>query len=500
MPTPRNIAVNDMTRVWLMEGGAGPGITPEYMGVWKSGGVSWDFGESTPIEIPSDSGYQQFEEVASMAGAKGKPGATLTARYARSLSDMLRMARRECVDDLQVHIGACQDPQNFRLGWDKIVVFEQFKISNYSTEDLGALASDERNPVNESIQIAAKDYYEIGKLAIAEVAASAVIQEVLDITFCDTKSCGGECGTASDGCEKVYALVKAVGGSPGLGAQIIYSADGGAVWNATPITSLPANVEPNRISCFGDYVVVVSSADESHHYADRDEILLGTETWAEVTGYAAGKGPTCIWTLKPGYAWIGGLGGYVYFLSDVTEVPVVQEAGSATTQDINDIHAFDENYVLAVGKSNAVIYTTDGETWSAVTGPAPAVDLTACWMASENVWWVGTAGGNLYYTLNAGATWTLKQFPGSGAGAVRDIKFVTTQGGYLAHDTAAPLGRILRTISGGNSWYVLPEGTGSIPANDKINAVAVCDDPNLVIGGGMGDNAADGIIVKASAA
>ncbi len=499
MPTPRNVTISDMTRVWLMEDGAGPDVTPEYMGVWKAGGVSWDFGEATAVEIPSDSAYMQFEEVASLPGTKGKPSTTLTARYARDLSDMLRLARRECYHDFQIHVGACQDPQNFRLGWDKIVAFDHARISNYSTEDLGALGSDERKQVNESINLQATNYYEIGKLSLAEVAAAAVIQEVLDITFCDTKSCGGECGTASDGCEKVFALVKAVGGSPGLGSQVVYTADKGATWASTVIDTLAANVEPDAIACFGDYVIVISSADESHHYADRDLVILGTETWSKVTGYTAASGPNCITVLKPGYAWIGGLGGYVYFLSDVTEEPTTQDAGSATTQDLNAIHAYDEENVLAVGNSNAVIYTTDGSTWTSVTGPAVGVNLMACWMASETVWWVGTAGGQLWYTKNSGATWTQKRFSGDNAGVVRDIVFVTTQVGYMSHDTATPAGRIFRTVDGGNSWYVLPEGTGTIPANDRLNAIAVCDDVNLFFTGGLGDAATDGIVIKGTA-
>jgi photosystem II stability/assembly factor-like uncharacterized protein len=119
-------------------------------------------------------------------------------------------------------------------------------------------------------------------------------------------------------------------------------------------------------------------------------------------------------------------------------------------------------------------------------------------MKSATEWWVGTAGGVLYYTLDSGVTWTVKGFPGSGAGVVRDINFATNQVGYLAHDTAAVAGRILRTIDGGYSWYVLPEGTGAIPANDKINSLATCKEPNVVLGGGLADNAADGILIKGS--
>ncbi len=500
MPTPRNITLNDMTRVWVMEDQAGPAVAPEYMGVWRAGAASRDYGEATAVEIPSDSAYGQFQEVASLPGASGKPTMGFTARYARSLSDMLRMARRECAHDFQVHIGLCQDLKAFNTGWDKVLVLEQGRISNYSTDELGALASDERAAVNETISVQGSDLYEIGKLSFAAVCAASVIQEVVGITFCDAKGCGGECGAASDGCQKFFAVVKAVGGSPGLGAQVVYSDDAGSTCGTSVITTLPANQDPNDIACVGDYVVVISEDSESWHYAETDELLLDTETWQELaTGIVAGNGPLAIWALKPGYVWIVGENGYVYFMTQPTDGVTVQDAGSATTQNLLDVHAYDEENVLAVGAANACIHTTDGSTWTAVTGPAVGVNLNCCWMKSELEWWVGDAAGNLHYTRDAGSTWTTKAFTGSGAGAIHDIAFITKQVGYISHATATPAGRILRTIDGGYSWYVLPEATGSIPANDRINKLAGCGDPNLILGGGLADDAADGIIVKATA-
>lgn len=59
-----------------------------------------------------------------------------------------------------------------------------------------------------------------------------------------------------------------------------------------------------------------------------------------------------------------------------------------------------------------------------------------------------------------------------------------------------PLGRILRTYDGGYSWNVLPEGSGSMPDNDRFNAIAACTaDVNFVVGVGLGGNGTDGIIV-----
>jgi radical SAM superfamily enzyme YgiQ (UPF0313 family) len=117
-------------------------------------------------------------------------------------------------------------------------------------------------------------------------------------------------------------------------------------------------------------------------------------------------------------------------------------------------------------------------------------------MIDENTWFVGTATGNLYYTLNGGTTWTSKTFTGSGAGSILDI----TQGVegilFMSHQTAATKGRILQSFDGGYSWIVLPQDSSTLPANDKLNALAACsDDPNFVVGVGLADDGVDGFII-----
>jgi hypothetical protein len=80
---------------------------------------------------------------------------------------------------------------------------------------------------------------------------------------------------------------------------------------------------------------------------------------------------------------------------------------------------------------------------------------------------------------------------------VFDIKAATRDVLYMAHKTSATAGRILRSLDGGHSWYVLPEGAGSIPANDQINSLATCyREANVVYAGGLADDGADGIILK----
>ena len=490
------------SRLFTIEDRAGPANAPMYVGWGKVTATSWSLGDRTPVRVPSDKQYGSFNTVDAIKGEKGLPTGTIENRYAYTRSDFLRYARKGCPLDVQVHFGKCQDVRDFNGGWDKILAYDDVDLSSWDTSDLGALDQGEDAVVNETMPFNAQDMYEIKKMLMQQVAESEIVQEIVDVTICDAMTCG-VCGIPSDGCQKVFALTLSAGGSPGLPAEIIYSSDGMATIGETNISTLPANQDPSAMACAGVYLVVVSNGDCAIHYAPISDILDAAETWARIaTGLVCAAGaPNDLFTLSGAQIWIVGDGGYVYFSGDITAGVSVQDAGIATTEDLNAIHGWDEENLVAVGDNNAVILTRNGgTTWTSLTGPAVGIDLNTIWMRSDIEWFVGAANGSLYYTRNGGVTWTEKAFPGSGAGSVRDIVFATPTVGYMAHNTAVTAGRILRTISGGNSWYVLPEGTSpTIPANDYVAALAACsEDPNLVYGGGLDDDASDGILIKAA--
>jgi photosystem II stability/assembly factor-like uncharacterized protein len=118
-------------------------------------------------------------------------------------------------------------------------------------------------------------------------------------------------------------------------------------------------------------------------------------------------------------------------------------------------------------------------------------------MRSEDEWWVGTSAGAVYVTRNRGTNWTLVAMPLTTI-AIDKIVWATDTVGFIAAQIAGPNGRILRTINGGYSWYVMPETPGgTTPANDRFNDLAVCkDEANMLFAGGLADGGADGIIVK----
>ena len=487
-------ARSDFSRVFIIENQAGPANQPQYQGLWRAGAVSWDQGDVNRTYKPDPNQYGAFQVDYKTVGEPGSPELPITARYTMDLSLLLKLARNGCDHDLQVHFGICRNPHDFNGGWEKVLILEGARISNYSTGELGALSPDQRAPIDEEVPFSGEDLYEVKRLSVGIKGQDVTTQEVIDVTVCDSKSCG-LCGIPSDGCGVVLAVM-----TPAYGAKmsVLYSKDGGLTWGSSSILTAANNSTPDKILCIGIYTVVLSEYEGGYFYTETADLLAGTAVWTKVTtGFNALQPPRAMWSYSQNYTWFVGIDGNIYFSSDITAGVSAIDEGTTTVQDINAIHGIDNLSLVAVGDNNTVVFTTNGgDTWTAVTGPAVGVNLNTVWMRSASEWIIGTAGGALWYTRDSGTTWTQKAFPGSGSGSVTDVEFVTQSVGYMSHTTTTPSGRILRTIDGGYSWYVLPEGAGSIPSNIRLNAVAICLDANIVFAAGATTTA--GIVVGGS--
>lgn len=494
------LAQTSQSRVFTIKNRAGPANPPVYQDLGRAGAVDWPQGDITPVYVPSSDAYDEFDVALVTRGQAELPSLDIEFRKKQTASDILQIVRDRCALDVQIHSGTCENPTDFDRGWHLIQVLEQAYPESYSTGELGTFDADGNEPVTESLPVTGLNYYEIKQIRGAEQAADEVTDEIVGIVICDRRQCGA-CGIESDGCQTVFAVAGATTGSPGLAAEVIWTNDGSS-WSNSVITSAALSEAPLGIACVGIYVVVISGGSNDRlHYAEAADIVDGDESWSAVsTGFVGSGSPAAIYSADSQHTWIVGGGGYIYFLSDPTAgVDTVQSSGDVTAQALNAVHGLDDQYLVAVGASNAVVFTENGgDTWSSVTGPAVGVALNAVAMITQNEWMVGTAGGELYYTRNKGVTWTLKAFSGSGAGVIRDIKFATRTVGYMAHDTAAGVGRIFRTINGGYSWYALPEGSGTLPTHEYTKAIAACaDNPNVVYAGGL-KSGSDGVIIKLS--
>jgi hypothetical protein len=497
MTTPTKTAD---TRVFLIDGRARGDHKPSYESTMRMMGVSQGFGDVERIENPDPYEYGKFIEVGEVVGAIERATTSLEGRYARAMiSELLTLARKGCMVDAQLHMGACTDPSDFNT-YDKALILEKARLTNYSTEDLGALASGDNAVVNETVDLSASQVYEIVPLSYGVKAGSLITNEIVDAALCDSASCG-DCETESNGCQKIFAVSKAAGGSPTTPSDIVFTIDGGVVWYAHDVDTLGIAEDPSGVDCLGVYIVVVSAASNSLHYALLSEFDgLIDPTFTEVaTGFVAGGEPQAIFTIG-GRSYIVGNGGYIYYTEDPTAGVTVLDAGSLTTASLLDVAALSEENVVAVGQAGNVLYSENGETFAHAAkefGAAVNLNCVAIKPSNAREWWVGTSTGRVYYTLNSGAHWTEKAFPGSGSGVVYDIEFATDSEVFIAHATAANAGRILRSIDGGYSWKVTPEKSGAVlPANDKLNVLVTCkNDPNFVAGFGLADNGADGFAV-----
>lgn len=498
-----NVAQTGFSRVFLIEGRARPDHAPDYESCLMAGSPSQSFGDVTRIECPDPDEYNAYVEVGRIVGAIERGALPLTGRYASDLaSALLRIAKSRCAADIQVHLGACTDPRVFNE-FTKNVIFEDAQLTNWSATDLGALGSDGAAHVDESTDISFGEFYEVLQLTFSKKGESTVTNPVIDVVICDTASCG-DCDEESDGCEHVYALSKAASGSPGTAADVLYSVDKGQTWASDNINSMTPSEEPNALACLGLYVVVVSEDTESQHYKLKSLIDAGTAlNWTEVaTGYVAGNGPLDIWSVG-NYAFIAAENGYVYGTEDATGGVSVLDAGVATTNNLNAVHALSDKFAVLVGDSDTIIYTLDGTTFQAATATGGGGNLKAVWCKNRTNWFVGDDAGGLYWTLDGGVTWTQQgaggsvALPGANWTDINDISFASKSVGYIsAEKDGTPRGYMLRTFDGGHSWVVLPEGVQSLPLTDAIYAHAACtEDVNFVVGVGLADDGTDGVIV-----
>lgn len=497
-------AQTGFSRVFIQKYGARVDRDLTYHSCMRAGAAEQAFGDVTKIECPHPTRPNEFIEVGNIVGAEERPTTQLVGRYpANEASVLLELAKQKCESDIHLNLGLCKDVSQGNV-FVKKVIFDSSRITNYATDELGTLESEGRAVVNETGDVSMKSFYEVLGLTFANRAGDIVTNEVIDIVICDTVQCGS-CDEPSDGCQKIFAATKAAGGSPSTPADIVFSLDKGATWLAVDIDTLAAAEEPSALACLGEYLVVVSNASNSLHYALLSEFDATPDpTWTEVsTGFVTGGEPNDIWSVG-NTAFIVGDTGYVYKCTDPTAGVTILDAGVAVQDDLHAVHAITENFFVAAGNAGAVVKSENGSIVTAVT-PRPVVASTNinCIWAKENdtdEWFIGTSVGTLLATVNGGVTFSTVAFNGSGAGAVRDVAFATKSVGYLSHSTAAPVGRLFRTYDGGSSWVLCPDQSlDSLPDNDRLTAIAACAyDPNFVVAGGLGANGSDGIILVGS--
>lgn len=482
-------------RVFVQGDGASPTNAYTYLGCLSLGGLQEELGEGTPVYCPSSTQRNAWDIVDTVPSQPGLPTTDFTQHASRFLTDIWwKLRRQNCLFNVQIVLGRCQSPDDLSQ-FDSKILLSGTRLTAFNLPELNPLGGDANavGDITGSWQINFFDRYL--PLQVGEKADATVLAEALDGIYADAAQCG-DCGAPSDGCQKQFVLTAANSGSPGLSSQVAYTDDDWSTSGTDDINTL-GGLSGNAIAQMGQRLVVISQATNSHHHKLISSVLAASAGgWTQVSsGYVSTKGPRAIYVKSATRAFIAAAGGYIYLLTSPTAAPSVLTDGSVTTQNLNAIAGFGRT-VVAVGDSNAVVYSTnDGETFGLLTGPQPGIALNTVALVSDRIWWVGTANGNLWYTEDAGATWT-EATPESDLTVINDISFVDPLVGYFVGQ-AGGSARLYRTSTNGNLWSREDPDIFGLPTAERLNFVTPClRSYNAVLAGGRVSAGGDGIVVS----
>lgn len=487
-------------RVWYVEGGVHPTRPPVLLTLGKfSTDPSQALGDDTKVTAPDPNNYGEDIQVGVVEGSVERAAFGIGVRNQFIKSILMGWKNKRCRVDFYALMGRCGNPQDFTNGGEKAVFFRDGKPTNHSYENFGAWGKDENNPSNEMVDFTSETYWELLNEGMEQIGSAATTRTIQSIDVYT----GDACENCPDPCDRILAAMAGTSATPGTKPSLLYSADGGENFTQQDITTLFSNENVTDGEIIGGDLVYVSYEGNVLVYTDIGLLYENRNLWQRVaTGFVVAKGPRAISSADPRHSWIVGDGGYVYFVKNHKAGVEVQDAGVATTQHLQSVHALDSQYVLAVGNSNAVIFTTNGGiSWkSATTGPAVGVNLGACWMWDATTWFVGEGSGGtgkLWLTVNSGRTWSQILLP-IAPNRIDRIKFVSEAEGYIAVRSGGQ-SYILRTITAGNEWVTLPQGMTGVPVdNSYLSDIAVCSrTENTAFAAGQADSGA-GIIVRMS--
>src|SRR3990167_548185 len=453
--------------VWIQPDG--PASAFLYLNCAGLDGFSQPEGDITLLYCKDPARAGKFKVRDSIQGEPGPVTTSLNIPFGKVNNYVMSL---KCPFDLQVRYATCDradDPNN----WEKFLHFKGVRVTQRSSDGLAARTNGEEGEILTTAALSAETMYEGNSISV-ERQSTVETNSINDIAFDAEQRCDSSCGAASAGCQEGYASCDRTGATT---ANVLRTANGGGAWAATAADPFAVSEDISGVVFDGDRVIVARLTTDAGNPAEIGYSDDDGATWTNVNvgSTNAQTLQRLHWFSRP-YLWAVANSGYIYFSDDAGLSWTTQDAGVATVQTLNDID-FASPYVgFAVGNANAVVKTTDGgATWVAVTGPAGGVVLNCVEVVDENTVWVGTAGGEAWYTNDAGVTWTEStSFSGSGVGQVRDIRFYTPNLGFMLKNSAGPVGTLLRTIDGGESWDSL-----TTPTNAGLNRMFLCDQNNV---------------------
>lgn len=462
MPSSTQQYLAGEVALWLQLKCGDPWI---FLGCHNLTGISVPRGDTNPVYCRV--GKNKFAIQRTWRGTPGLGALTIMA-YDTVLNYIQELGCAFNLAVLHSASGADDDPTNY----DYMYYYNGVEITSEDTDaHVVGINPDEQATIMLSMPGTFRARIKVKQLASTVKDVSALTTNRINaVSFCDDPSCDNFGNLSTLGCQAGYAV------TDGPTAVILKTADGGSSFDtiATPFSDVNHNIID--VVCDGDTVIVLNGQASEYAYSwDGGNSFAVITTPTKVMNKAFMLGGTKVWMV--------GHDGYVYYSSNRGATVAVQDAGSATTQTLNDISAADSLTLYAVGNNNAFIITEDGgNIWSAKTGPATGAvndDLyRVLAIPGTDVVFVADEMGNVYRSQDRGDTWqTMLQSATTTAGGIRgmvacDCNVIMVIGNdqdpYFYGSNVEATAYL--SLDGGNSWQGV-----ELPTNTGINQLICCD-------------------------
>ena len=385
-------------------------------------------------------------------------------------SELEKAFRRDCPVPVYVGTYTCAPRQTF-AGFERMKVVQDCLLETAAENTLM-----QRDGISDSMETMTMSASAIEKAFQLDAYRKTTAEDQIlrDIAKMSDPACFGECGPDQAICDELVIACNAVGAGT---ANVLFSTDGGDTWAAGAVDPFIADEDVASVVAFPinqtTWRVVAACGTTK---AAPPEVSYSDDSGASWTGVNLGAvnagfmlHGSSMFALDMYHIWVVDNAGSIWFSSN--GAASFTEQVTTNTLALYGIYFMDANRGCAVGGSgaaNVLLTTTDGGTnWTITNTIAAAATFVpyAVTMHDENViFLVGIdagGAGELWYSNDAGATWTQRTIPlptgMTSVPALFDIERRDRYCMFMAGEAqvgGVSYGTVYRTVNGGTDWEV----------------------------------------------
>lgn len=435
--------------IWVQPDG--PNTKPMYLGCHEVGDIAEPFGDETTLYCPDPAQSGKFIAKSSFSGQPGAVTTSITTDIRRTQDYLETLGK--CKIPIYIHKVSCGRRDVFP-NFDRSFILRQARITNKTLSKLAARSSADEGESTQAFDFSAVAVDRIFNLQASRISV-AEVSDITGIAICGEERCENNCGATQQVYDDLYVASKALVGSASDKAQVWHSSYQG-VFSPTVADPFASAEDIQGIVCFRigkdtTRIVVARGTTDAGNPAEIKYSDDAGATWNAVNvGAHNGEfvsSSHALVAVDAYHMWLGTNAGRIYFSSDGGLTWTAQEDAVISATAIKGISFSGIENGFAVYTGGQVAKTSDGVTWGAVTvsGSGAATDISA--ITPYFVWVVGTDG--MFYSHNAGLTWSKRN-----SNAVAAIDFLNELEGVAVGSASS--GLIWTTIDGGYDWSATP--------------------------------------------